>query len=227
MKLDVLKRYTARIDALSRRDRVVLLAGLLAALVAIDVQLVLGMRDRRIAALQVQAQQPVVDQAQIAAAARAEREARLKEVRQKLDQRRKELARLGLASPPQAIFDELRKTMALPGVQVLSLKALPDRTEEQPSQAAAASAPAAAASDAPADATAQPAAAPPPIYRHRTEVRIAGPLAEVTRIVQSFEQPTLPLRLERVRFSAAADPAQVEAWFVLLTIGQDHTWLAL
>lgn len=225
MKLDALKKYTARIDALSRRDRLVLLAGLLAAVVAIDVQLVLGMRDRRLAALQAQAQKPVVDQAQIAAAAHAEREARLKEVRQKLDQRRKELARLGLASPPQAIFDELRKTMALPGVQVLSLKALPDKAEEQP---AAASVPTAAASDAPeGEAAAQPAAAPAPIYRHRTEVRIAGPLAEVTRIVQSFEQPTLPLRLERVRFSAAADPAQVEAWFVLLTIGQDHTWLAL
>lgn len=224
MKLDALKRYTARIDALSHRDRVVLLAGLLAALIAIDVQLVLGMRDRRLAALQTQAQQPVVDQAQIAAAAHAEREARLKEVRLKLDQRRKELARLGLASPPQAIFDELRKTMALPGVQVLSLKALPDKAEDQPAAADAASAPDAAASDAPAT---QAAAAPPPVYRHRTEVRIAGPLAEVTRIVQSFEQPTLPLRLERVRFSAAADPAQVEAWFVLLTIGQDHTWLAL
>lgn len=226
MKLPpALDKAITRIDSLSRRDRLMVLGGLLAVLVAIDVQFVLAMRDRRISMLTSQAQTPAVDQAQVDAAAHAEREARLKEIRKQLEERRKNLALQGLASPPQAIFDELRKTLALPGVQVLALRALPDTEENEPALAAAASAPEEAA---PADAPAEPASAPPPaIYRHRTEVRIAGPLSEVSRIVNSFEQPTLPLRLERVRFSAASDPSQVEASFVLLTISQDRTWLAL
>ncbi|TAK76875.1 MAG: hypothetical protein EPO12_15760 [Aquabacterium sp.] len=226
MKLEALKKVTGPIDALSRRDRMVLLAGLVAGLVALDVQVVLGMRERRVAAEQAQAAQPVTDQAQIAAAAREERAARLKDIQKKLEQRHKELAQQGLASPPQAIFEELRKTLALPGVQVLSLKALPDVADNEP-VAEAASSPQIAGSEGEGQPAAAAPATPPPVYRHRTEVRIAGPLAEVSRIVQSFERPTLPLRLERVRFSAAADPSKVEAWFVLLTIGQDHTWLAL
>lgn len=239
MKPAILGKLVARIESLSQRDRVVMLAGVLALLAAVEFQLVLGLRERRLGAEAAQLQQPATDQAQIEAAAKAERQARLKDIKHKLEQRQAELAQQGLASPPQAIFDALRKTIALSGVQVLALRALPDKgDEEQPETpsatptaatalAVAASAAAAQVAQAAAPA-AQPASAPEHlIYRHRTELRIAGPLGEVTRIVQSFEQPKLPLRLERVSFKAADNPALVEASVVLLTIGQDRTWLAL
>lgn len=229
-----LGKAVERIEALTRRDRMVLMAGVLAAAFAVELQVVLAMRDRRVSSEAAQTQDPAKSQAQIEAAARLERETRLKDVQAKLAGRRKLLAQQGLASPPQAIFDTLRKTLALQGVQVLELRALPEKAETAQPPADAGSATGAALAAAASDDGSQPApeaasapAAEQVIFRHRTQVRIAGPLAEVSRIVQSFEKPALPLRLETVRFTPASDPSMVEASFVLLTISQDRTWLAL
>lgn len=211
MKLPLLDELVGRIDRLTRRDRMVLLAGVLALAVAAELQIVLPMQERRLAFL-AQPDAPAPDPALAEATAR--QQARLAEIEAELAQRRTALARQGLDLPPQAVFGSLREALAQTEVQLLGLQTLAGRGE-------------AAAPAGPTTEAASPAAL---LLRHRTELRVTGELSEVLRLVQRFEQEGQPLRLARVRFGAdpaSAEPDHVQAVLELLTLTREDAWLAL
>lgn len=236
MKWPAVERFFERLNALSRRDRMALLAGGLALLGAVEFQLVLPLHDRRVAAetqqgpdqMQAKAQQATIEATQ----------ARLDKLREEWAQRQKSPARHARAVAPQALFAELRQNLALAGVQVQSLHAMPDEipesTKPDANAVAAPAEPAAPASDAvaPADAAASDAAQPakpaPTVYRHRAELRVSGTLADVLRVVNQLERDDQSMRLERVLLSATekAD-GLVVATFTLVAISEEQAWLEM
>ena len=235
MKWPAVERFFERLNALSRRDRLALLAGGLALLGAVEFQLVLPLHDRRVASetqqgpdqMQAKAQQAAIEATQ----------ARLDKLREEWAQRQKSPVQHARAVAPQAMFAELRQNLALTGVQVQALRASPDEIPESPKQDAAAAAPAepaAPASDAaaPVDAAASDAAQPakptPTLYRHRAELRVSGALADVLRVVSQLERDDQSMRLERVLLSGTekAD-GQVVATFTLVAISEEQAWLEM
>lgn len=195
-----------RVDAWPLRDRRALLAGGLAVLAAVELHVVWGLHERRLDHIRQQ-QEPAIAQAQSRRLAAEQQRQRLAQVRHELAQGRQDVAH-GAVLPPQEVFAALRRTLVMQGLQVLSLEALSD-ADSGPL--------------APNDVAGAPA-----LYRHRAALRFSGALADVTRALHSFDQPTMPMRLERVRVAAAVDAATaVEASLVLVTVNQERTWLAL
>lgn len=230
MKWPAAERLFARINALSKRDRIAMLAGGLALLGAVELQLILPLHDRR-AAAETQQQGPDQLQLQAQQAAAEATQVKLTALQQEWAKRQKSPVRHAQASAPQTLFTELRQNLALAGVQVVALRALADEAPVAPppaADAAAVPADAASAADPAASDAAQPAKPAPTIYRHRAELRVSGALAAVMSVVSQLERDDQALRLERVLLSATpkAD-GQVEATFSLVAISEDQSWLEM
>lgn len=234
MKWPAVERLLARVNALSKRDRLAMLAGGLALLGAIEFQIVLPLHDQRVAA-EAQQQGPDALQLQAQQTAAQAMQTKLESLKQAWAKRQQSPVHHARASAPQAMFAELRQNLALAGVQVVSLHALADEVPQTtkpdaaaPAEAAAsdAAAPAdAAASDA---AAAQPAKPAPTIYRHRAELRVSGSLANVMQVVSQLERDDQSMRLERVLLSATEQSdGQVVATFTLVAISEEQSWLEM
>ncbi len=233
MKWAAAERLLARINALSKRDRLAMLAGGLALVGAVEFQVVLPLRGQRMAAeaqqqgpdaLQVQAQQVAAEAAQ----------AKLESLKQEWAKRQQSPVHHARASAPQAMFAELRQNLALAGVQIVSLHALADEVPQSTKSDAAAPAEEAAsdaavpADAAASDAAAQPAKPAPTIYRHRAELRVSGPLSSVMQVISRLEHEDQTMRLERVLVSATEQAdGQVVATFTLVTISEEQSWLEM
>lgn len=230
MKWPAAERLFARLNALSRRDRMAMLAGGLALLGAVELQVVLPLHDRR-AAAETQQQGPDQMQLQAQQAAVEATQAKLTALQQEWAKRQKSPVRRAQASAPQVLFAELRQNLALAGVQVVGLRALADEAPVAPPPAAdatAAPADAASAADPAASDAAQPARPAPTIYRHRAELRVSGALAAVMSVVSQLERDDQALRLERVLLSATPQAdGRVEATFSLVAISEDQSWLEM
>lgn len=232
MKWPAAERLLARVDALSRRDRLAMLAGGLALLGAVEFQVVLPLHDRRVAA-EVQQQGPDALQAQAQQTAAQAMQTKLESFQKEWAKRQQSPVHHARASAPQAMFAELRQNLALAGVQVVSLRALADEVPQaaKPDAAApveAAASDAAAPADAASDAAAQPAKPAPTIYRHRAELRVSGSLASVMQVVSQLERDDQVMRLERVLLSATEQSdGQVVATFTLVAISEEQSWLEM
>lgn len=234
MKWPAAQLFVERINALSKRDRLAMLAGGLAIVGGIEFQFVLPLHDRRVAA-ETQQQGPDRLQAQAQQTAVEATQARLNTLRDEWAKRQQSPVQHARASAPQTMFAELRQNLALSGVQVVSLHALADEVPE-PAKQAEAAVPATPASDAAptADAAAsdasaaQPAKPAPTVYRHRAELRVSGSMGDVMHVVAQLERADQSMRLERVLLSATekAD-GQVVATFTLVAISEVQAWLEM
>lgn len=232
MKWPAAERLLARVNALSKRDRLAMLAGGLALLGAVEFQIVLPLHDQRVAA-EAQQQGPDALQVQAQQTAAQAMQTKLESLKQEWAKRQQSPMHHARASAPQAMFAELRQNLALAGVQVVSLHALADEVPQTtkpdataPAEAAASDA--AAPADAASDAAAQPAKPAPTIYRHRAELRVSGSVANVMQVVSQLERDDQSMRLERVLLSATEQSdGQVVATFTLVAISEEQSWLEM
>ena len=76
---------------------------------------------------------------------------------------------------------------------------------------------------------AAPAPAPEPkVFRHRAELRVAGSLAQVNRVLKRFEVGGQLMQLEKVRLVPSKPMcARSKATLSLIMISQEATWLAM
>lgn len=240
-----LKKWLKQINALPQRDRMALLAGGLALLVGVEFQLVMPTHDKRVALLN---SQPGHDplQAQQDEMALQKQQAELARLQAELAKRTPVQSVSTDGGSPRDVFAALRRAMALQQIEVIGMKAIPadaalkppssepDVTQDaaQDVQAAVEAASEALMGTEQTDASAAVAAAPAPpasdIYKHRVELRIAGSLASVNGVLQSFEHNQPLLRLERVRLTASElQSGHIEALLSLVLISREKTWLSM
>lgn len=240
-----LKKWLKQINALPQRDRIALLAGGLALLIGAEFQLVMPTHDKRVALLN---SQPGLDplQAQQDQAAMEKQQAELARLQAELAKRTPVQSVSTDGGSPRDVFAALRQAMALQQVEVIGLKAIPAdsamKTKQSDSaaeldpaqdvQAAVDAASEALLGSADANAAVAPPVAPAPapadIYKHRVELRIAGPLASVNAVLKSFEHDQPLLRLERVRLTASElKQGHIEALLSLVLISREKTWLSM
>jgi len=210
--------WITRIDRLTRRDRMALAAGLLAAAVGVEAMVMLPLRDKR-QRIEQSLRTEAASQAAALAELRADQDQRLIHLRAQTHAQQTQLAALGLNTAQQASFATLlTRTLQNQGVTLTALKGLP----AEPIPVASASALAADAA-----VVAEPTP-PAMLFRHRVEVRIAGPVSSLTQALGLLEHRLTPLRIERVLLTPAdAAGVSAQATVVLTTISQERTWLAL
>lgn len=212
-----------RWQALPVRDRRALVLALIGAAIAAEALWVWPMRQRRLA-VAAAAQAEHDGQLQ----ARADRESQAQATRQalraELARLDRELQRLGRdGGPREPLSSLMQRSASGHGLTLLSLRALP--AEPVQAAAVAASGAAASATDA-AEAPADAASAPPPAWRHRIELQVAGPALPLLQRLDALVQLMAPLRVERVRV-AAGTAGEATATLTLFTIGPERTWLEL
>ncbi len=201
------------------RDLGALLVAAVALAGAAEWFVVWPMHERRgdvVEAARAQAQ-GVTDAALQAEQAREQLRATLAARTRALDQ---ELASLGRdPSGGQQINALLARALQPQAVRVVTLRELGVEEMEMP---AAASAGVGVAGEA------APAAAiaPPPLYRHRFELRLAGEVPALLAALAALEQDVRPLRAERVRMAPGDDHA-VHLTLTLVVLGTERVWLSL
>lgn len=209
----------ARVQALSTRDRMAVLAGGLALMAGLEFQVAQPLRHKRLQLLQeqgVQLAQSTADKQQLDALT-----SELAQVRQSLAQRRRPSLSVSsgpnLGTAPRGYLDALRRSLVLEHMQVVSLKALADEEQiDTPTQDAATASPADAAASAPV------------LYRHRAELRVDGSLNDVEQLVTTLTQEGQVMTAERIHIQGSEqDAGLLEATFTLRTITRERTWLAM
>ncbi len=212
------------LDKLSERDRMAVLAALMAVVFGLDMMVVMPMDTQRKAieagmAATAQSTQQTADDATQQQQAQASELALRKT---KIDQ---ELAALGLNNAlKDSLSFMLSRTLKNQAVKIQSLNALTvdQLTIDKPADTA----------EAEAVAVADPASAAedsnshPPLYRHRYEVKLQGELKSIGPTLDALEHDSHPLRIEGVRMQALPSGA-IELTVMLVTIGLEKTWLAL
>lgn len=211
----------AKLDALARRDRWMLAAGLLAALAGVEYLFVLPLNAKRHTVEQsVTAASSSQSEAQ--AAAHAEAAARLSALQARNALAERALAALGLkSSKVDSLSAFLERALRGQAVNIVALRGLP--VEALNLSAAPADAAVVAGAPAPEAASALPAA---PLFRHRAELKLQGAVPSLTQAIGVLERDLAPLRIERVLIGAQPGGA-VQATVVLTTVSAERTWLAL
>ena len=202
-----------RIDQFSRRDRMALAGGALAALVGLEMMVVQPMRAKRlIIAQSVQAESTAQTEAE--KAARAERSARLAAMQKQISALEAKLASLGLKEAHRdALSTFLNQTALRHGLVLAGARGLPveevtvTRENATPAEVA--------------DASANPS---PTLFRHRAELKLQGPVAGLTQAIGAMERDIAPLRIERI-YLAPATGGALQATVVVTTISQERAWL--
>ncbi len=210
MKLAVLG-VIDKVDQLPPRDRMSMAAGLVAALIGLEVTVLMPMATKRnVIAQSVQAQTDSETEARTAA--RTEQQQRLDALTQRQKELEAKLAAIGLHQLHRdALADFVQRAASSQGAVLTGLRALP--IEELQVATAVAADPAAAAA--------------PQMFRHRAEVTIEGPAVGVAQSIGLLEHKLKPLRVESVQLTADPQGGIVRARVVLTTISQERTWLAL
>lgn len=205
----------------SVRDRRLLVGLLLALIAAFELLMVWPARTKRLAvqaAVQadVQArQQAGSDRAQALASSKSVLTAELATI----DSELRRIDARGTRREPLAAL--MQRAVGSHELSVRGLRALPVQEITLEAPAAEGAAPAPAAAD-----PAASAAAPTTVYRHRVELRLAGPALPLLRRLDSVLAQLAPLRVERVLLAAAPD-GSVEATVTMFTIAAERTWLEL
>lgn len=212
----------ARIDALPRRERLALAGGLLALAIGVQALWVTPTRAKRVAIAESAAEsERSRSDAELAAAAQTS--AALQALRQRNSELETKLAALGLkASQREPVGAFVTRSLLGEGVRLAGLAALP--VEELAVVDVIATTDSAQSTDVAQAAT--PAAPRPQLYRHRTELRLEGPVKNVLRTVAQLERQLVPLRVERIRLVPSGNAGAVQAAMVLTTISEERTWLA-
>lgn len=218
---DRLLATVARIDALPRRERLALAGGMLALAIGVQSLWIAPTRAKRVAIAESSAESER-SRSESEQAAATERAASLEELRKRNGELQDKLAALGLkASQREPVGAFVKRSLHGEGVRLAGLTALP--VEEIVIADLALAANDGVATDA-ANAASTPRA---PLYRHRTELRLEGPVRNVVRAIEQIERDLVPLRVERIRLSPAGNAGAVQASMVLTTISEERTWLAL
>ena len=209
-----LQAIVQRFEALGRRDRLSLAAGVLALLAGLELLVVMPLHDKR-RLIEQSAAADASSQSDAQAAMQAQRQAQLAELEVRGAQVSEQLAGLGLNkvsahSPAGFIVGALQGSKA----SLVSLRGLP--VQELPTAAAAALADAAAS-----------VPASPVFFRHRAEIRLQGSVTELTQAVEVLEHGAAPLRIEQVLISSSDSGPALQATVVLTAINQERTWFAL
>ena len=213
----------ARIDALPRRERLALAGGMLALAIGVQSLWIAPTRAKRVA-IAASSAESERSRSEAERAAAAERTAAFEALRKRNSELEAKLAALGLkASQREPVGAFVTRSLHGEGVRLAGLTALP--VEEIVIADLPLAAPDSAAGDA-ANAGAAPTTRAP-LYRHRTELRLEGPVKSVLRAIEQIERDLVPLRIERVRLSPAGNAGAVQASMVLTTISEERTWLAL
>jgi hypothetical protein len=205
----------ARIDQFSRRDRLSLACGLLAAVIGIEMMVVQPLRTQRLIITQsILAENNAQSEAE--KAARIERAARLADMKTRVSLLEARLAALGLKEAHRDPLTSFLNQAALRhGLVVASARGLPvEELNLTPNTLT------------PETATAGEAAVvatPPTLYRHRAEVKLQGPVGGLAQALAALERDMAPLRIERVQFTPGG--GAVQATVVLTTISQERAWL--
>ena len=223
----------SRIGTMPERDRIALLAAGLALAGAAEWFLVWPMhrqRDSIVEAVRAQTQADL-DTAQLAQHEREQRQTALEARTRLLDA---DLARLGVAaSSGQRLSVLLARTLLPQPVRVLALREVgvdeidaPASRADEPRLADAGIATAVAADAGQSPAAAAAPASPVRLYRHRFELRLAGPLPALLAALAAVEKDVRPLRTERVRL-APGEHGDVELTLGLVVLGTERVWLSL
>jgi hypothetical protein len=203
---------TARIDALSDRDRHVLLLGALAVLVASELFWVQPMGTKRQAVMAAAG-----EQAASAATERARAEQALAKARSELDARAarldNELQRLGAErATGEPLSQLLRRVLARHGVAIVALRSLEVLEVDAGAGAAA-----------PAPATERTRL----LFKHRLELTLGADAAALVAAVGTLDRDARPLRIERVRLLASESAGTPQAVITLAVLGTRRTWLSI
>ncbi len=220
--MERLHAAVARIDALPHRERLMLAGGMLAMAIGVQALWVAPTRDKRVAIAESAAEsERSRSDAEVAAA--AQNSAALDGLRERNRGLEAKLAALGLkASQREPVGTFVTRSLLGEGVRLASLAALP--VEEL---AVANAIPTADSGQTnPVEASTTPAVPRPTLYRHRTELRLEGPVRNVLRTVEQLERQLAPLRVERLRVVPSGTAGAVQASLVLTTISEERTWLA-
>ena len=208
----------ARIDAMSRRDRLALLGVGAGLLVAAELLVVMPIRSTRITIATAAAEQ-LRSEEEATSQAREARDQALALQRSTLASLERELAAMGVGtnggqSLSFLLSRTLRGAVRLVSLRELSTESIEPAAHEPHSEGAAVT----ITPNAPAPAT--------PLFRHRFEVRLSGQVAALNAAVSRLEDDTRPLRLERVRLESS-DGVSVQATVVLAVIGTERLWLSI
>jgi hypothetical protein len=216
------------LDALSQRDRLTLAAGFVALLVGVEAMLVLPLQDRRRMIEQAQAAQ-LAAHSEAQAAALQQMQAHLAQLHERSVRLARDLAALGWQdSPPRSPGRFIAAALQGSGVELVALHGLPVEVLSAVLAAAADAAAAAAAAATGETATVETAVpALPLFYRHRAELRLQGPLAQLMQALQVLEEGATAMRVESVRIAPGDSGQPLQATVVLTTINQERTWFAL
>lgn len=213
----------ARIDALPHRERLALACAMLALAIGVQSLWIAPTRAKRVAIAESSAESER-SRSEAEEAAAADRAAAFEALLKRNGELETKLAALGLkASQREPVGAFVTRSLHGEGVRLAGLTAMP--VEE-----IAIADPLLAAND---SAAVDTAGAPPvpttraPLYRHRTELRLEGPVKNVVRAIEQIERDLVPLRVERIRLSPAGNSGDVQASLVLTTISEERTWLAL
>jgi hypothetical protein len=213
---------TQRIDALPDRERYVLLLGALAVLAAADVLIVQPLGTKRATVLAA-----VAEQADSAAAERAQAEQAAAQARSELDARaarlQRELQQLGAERESgEPLARLLRRVLARQGVDIVALRDLD--VVEIDAAVAAASAPSAAS--APDAAPAKPERTGV-LFKHRLELTLAGDAQQLVAALAALDAGARPLRIERVRMLMREGASQPHAVITLAVLGTERIWISI
>jgi hypothetical protein len=212
-----LQALVQHFDALSQRDRLTLAAGFVALLLGVEALLVVPLHDKRRMIEQAGAAE-AASQTEAQAVARQQLEAQLAELQARGARLDEQLAALGLQrTPSRSPAGFIAAALQGAGVTLVSMRGLPVQ-ELQPAPPADAAAEAVAAEPAPQGAL---------FYRHRAEIRLQGPVADLARAVQVLENGATAMRVEDVRVAPGDKGRPLQATVVLTTINQERTWFAL
>ncbi len=202
---------TRRIDALSDRDRQVLLLGIVATLVAADWLLVQPLGARRqmvIAAMTEQADSAAAEQARIEQATARERS----ELNAKVARLQRELQQFGAERDSgEPLARLLPRVLARHGVDIVALRDL----EVVPIDAAAA-----------ASAPAEPERAQV-LFKHRFELTLSGNAHRLVSALAALDTQARPLRIERVRLQVPEGASDPQAVITLAVLGTERTWMSI
>lgn len=212
-----LQALVQHFDALSQRDRLTLAAGFVALLLGVEALVVAPLHDKRRMIEQASAAE-AASQTEAQAVARQQLEAQLAELQARGARLDEQLAALGLQrTPSRSPAGFIAAALQGAGVTLVSMRGLPVQELQ-------ATPPADAAAEAVA---AEPAAQGALFYRHRAEIRLQGPVADLARAVQVLENGATAMRVEDVRVAPGDKGRSLQATVVLTTINQERTWFAL